>query len=160
VVFIEHKLLYMNEGEVPEQEYTIPLAEADIKREGSDVTIIAWSNMVPRALEAANELAGEGIEAEVLDPRSLVPLDKEAILQSVKKTEHVVIVQEAVRRGGIASDIAATIQEEVFDYLDAEIGIVGGLNSPIPFNKNLEQACVPATSDIIAAVKQALYSSD
>ena len=107
VIFIEHKLLYMTEGPVPEEEYAIDLGVADIKRAGRDCTLIAWSNMVPRSLEAAGRLAAEGIEVEVIDPRSLVPLDREAILESVRRTEHVVIVQEAVRRGGVASDIAS-----------------------------------------------------
>ena len=154
VIFIEHKLLYMNEGVVPEEEYTIEFGTGDIKREGKDVTIIAWSNMVPRALSAAEKLAEAGIDAEVVDPRTLVPLDKEMILDSVRKTEHVVIVQEAVRRGGVASDIASIIQAEAFDYLDAPIEIVAGKNTPIPFNLTLESACVPQEKDIIEAVKR------
>jgi len=105
VIFIEHKQLYMTKGEVPEEEYLIPLGKGDIKRSGHNATVIAWSNMVSRALAAADKLAQEGIEVEVVDPRSLVPLDKELILESVRKTEHVLIVQEAVRRGGVASDI-------------------------------------------------------
>ncbi|MGD2174665.1 MAG: alpha-ketoacid dehydrogenase subunit beta, partial [Candidatus Brocadiaceae bacterium] len=127
VVFIEHKLLYMNEGEVPEEEYLIEPGRADVKREGTDATVIAWSNMVPRCLAAAELLAEDGTDVEVVDPRTLVPLDREAILDSVRKTEHVVIVQEAARRGGIASDIASIIQEQAFDYLDAPIEIVAGL---------------------------------
>ncbi len=154
VVFIEHKLLYMNKGEVPAGEYVIPLGKGDIKRKGSRATIIAWSNMIPRSLAAAEKLAAEGIDVEVLDPRSLVPLDKELILESVRKTEHVVIVQEAVRRGGVASDIASIIQEEAFDYLDAPITILGGLNTPIPYNLNLEKHCAPLEEDIVAAVKK------
>lgn len=154
VVFLEHKLLYMNKGPVPEEEYLVELGKADIKRTGSDVTLIAWSNMVPRSLEAAEQLAAEGIEAEVLDLRTLVPLDIEAVLQSVRKTEHVVIVQEAVRRGGIASDIAAMIQAEAFDYLDAPIEIVAGLNCPIPFNLNLEKQVVPRSGDIVKAARK------
>lgn len=157
VVFLEHKLLYMNQGPVPEEEYLVELGKADIKRKGSDVTLIAWSNMVPRSLEAAEELAAEGIEAEVLDLRTLVPLDIEAVLQSVRKTERVVIVQEAVRRGGIASDIAAMIQAEAFDYLDAPIEIVAGLNTPIPFNLNLEKQVVPRAGDIVKAARKARY---
>ncbi|KPJ58230.1 MAG: pyruvate dehydrogenase [Planctomycetes bacterium DG_23] len=154
VIFIEHKLLYMTTGEVPEEEYSIELGKADIKRRGTDVTIIAWSHMVLRALAAAEKLAEEGIEAEVFDPRSLVPLDKEMIIDSVKKTENVVIVQEAVRRGGIASDIASIIQAEAFDYLDGPIEILAGKNTPIPFNLNLEKACVPQEEDIIEAVRR------
>lgn len=156
VVFIEHKLLYMEKGYVPDAEYTVELGKADIKRSGHDVTIIAWSGMVSRALAAAEALAGDGIGAEVIDPRTLVPLDKELIVKSVRKTEHLVIVQEAVRRGGVASDIAAIVQEEAFDYLDAPIEIVAGKNTPIPFNVNLEKASVPQQQDIVAAVKNVL----
>ena len=158
VIFIEHKLLYMTEGPVPEEEYAIDLGVADIKRAGRDCTLIAWSNMVPRSLEAAGRLAAEGIEVEVIDPRSLVPLDREAILESVRRTEHVVIVQEAVRRGGVASDIASIIQAEAFDYLDAPVEIVAGRNTPIPFSRNLEQACIPQVDDILAAVRRAVYA--
>jgi pyruvate dehydrogenase E1 component beta subunit len=156
VIFLEHKLLYMTKGEVPEGEYLIPLGKGDLKRAGRHATVIAWSNMVPRALAAADQLAKEGIEVEVVDPRSLVPLDRELILESVRKTEHVLIVQEAVRRGGVASDIASIIMEEAFDYLDAPVRILAGLNSPIPFNLNLEKHCVPQEQDIVAAVRQLL----
>jgi pyruvate dehydrogenase E1 component beta subunit len=140
VIFIEHKLLYMEKGEVPDEEYTIPLGLADVKREGTDLTIIAWSAMVPKALQAAIELENEGIKAEVIDLRSLVPLDKKTILDSVRKTENVMIVQEAVRRGGIASDISSIIQEEAFDYLDSPIRILAGKN-------------IPDTTDIIQAAR-------
>ncbi len=158
VMFIEHKSLYMVEGEVPEEEYTIELGKGDTKRAGKDATIIAWSGMIPKSLAAAEKLAQDGIDVEVVDPRTLVPLDKEMILESVRKTEHVVIAQEAVRRGGVASDIASIIQAEAFDYLDAPIEIVAGKNTPIPFNSNLEQASIPQEQDIIGAVKRAVYS--
>jgi len=157
VVFIEHKLLYLTEGPVPEgDEFVIPLGKGQVKRPGADVTLIAWSNMIPRSLTVAEKLAAEGIDVEVVDPRTLVPLDKELMLDSVRKTEHVVIVQEAVRRGGVASDLAAIIQAEAFDYLDAPIEIVAGLVTPIPFNLALETACVPQEGDIIRAVKRVL----
>jgi pyruvate/2-oxoglutarate/acetoin dehydrogenase E1 component len=158
VVFIEHKLLYMERGPVPKAEYTIELGRGDIKRAGQDVTIVAWSGMVARTLAAAERLAHDGIEVEVIDPRSLVPLDKELILESLRKTEHLVIVQEAVRRGGVASDIASVVQAEAFDYLDAPIEIVAGKNTPIPFNVNLERASVPQEPDIVAAVRRAVYA--
>jgi pyruvate/2-oxoglutarate/acetoin dehydrogenase E1 component len=158
VIFIEHKLLYMNKGQVPETDYVIELGRGDVKRAGADVTIIAWSNMVQRALAAADLLSRDGIEAEVIDPRTLVPLDKEMILSSVRKTEHVVIAQEAVRRGGVASDLATIIQQEAFDYLDAPIEIVAGLNTPIPFNLKLESACVPQIEDIVRAAKKTVYA--
>jgi len=158
VIFIEHKQLYMTEGEVPEKAYNIELGVGDIKREGKDLTIIAWSNMVLKSLEAAGLLAADGIEAEVIDPRTLVPLDRELILGSVRKTEHVLIAQEAVRRGGIASDIASIIQEEAFDYLNAPVGIVAGKNSPVPFNLELEKVVVPGSQDIYDAAKKLIYN--
>jgi len=157
VMFIEHKLLYMTEGAVPQDEYTIELGAGDIKRMGNDVTIVAWSNMALRALSAAEKLAQQGIETEVIDPRTLVPLDKQLILESVKKTEHLVIAQEAVRRGGVASDIASIVQAEAFDFLDAPIEIVAGKNTPIPFNVHLERASVPQEGDIIEAVRRVLH---
>ncbi len=156
VIFLEHKLLYMTKGPVPQQEYLVELGEAEVKRSGNDVTLIAWSNMVLRSLSAAEKLAEEGIDVEVIDLRTLVPLDANTVLESVRKTEHVVIVQEAVRRGGVASDIASMIQQEAFDYLDAPIKICAGKNTPIPFNLRLEAACVPQEQDIIQAVKNAL----
>ncbi len=159
VIFIEHKLLYMNKGPVPEGQYCIELGQADIKRPGSDVTLIAWSNMIPRSLAAAEKLSAKGIDVEVIDPRTLVPLDKETILKSVRKTEHVVIVQEAIRRGGVASDIASMIQEKAFDYLDSAIEICAGKNTAIPFNLALESACIPQERDIITAVKRALTTN-
>lgn len=157
VMFLEHKHLYMAKGMVPEGDWIIPFGKADVKREGSDVTLIAWSNMVPRTLEAAEELAAEGISAEVIDPRTLMPLDIDTILASVRKTGRAVIVQEAVRRGGVASDIASIIQERAFFDLDAPVQIAAGLNTPVPFNLALEQASVPQKSDVIAAVKTALH---
>lgn len=157
VIFIEHKLLYMTKGVVPEHEYTIELGRGDIKKVGKELTIIAWSGMVNRCLEAAEMLLKEGIDAEVVDLRSLVPLDIELILDSVRKTEHVLIVQEAVRRGGVASDIASVIQQEAFDYLDAPVEIVAGLNTPCPFNVELEKMVVPQVEDIYRAAKNVIY---
>lgn len=156
VIFIEHKLLYMEKGQVPDTDYTIELGVGDIKRSGNDVTLVTWSGMVKRTLAAAEELATVGIDAEVIDPRTLVPLDKEMILSSVRKTEHLIIIQEAIRRGGVASDIASFVQEEAFDYLDAPIKILAGKNTPIPFNVNLEKACVPRQEDIVQAVREIL----
>lgn len=154
VIFIEHKLLYLTKGHVPAEQYTIEFGRADVKRKGKDVTLIAWSGMVPKSLAAAEELAEAGIEVEVIDLRTLVPLDKDSILESVRKTERCLIVQEAVRRGGVASDIASIIQEEAFDFLDAPIRILAGHNTPIPFSLNLEKASVPQQDDIVAAVRQ------
>lgn len=158
VIFLEHKLLYMEKGDVPEEEYTIPIGKGDIKREGSDVTLIAWSGMIPKAMKAAEKLSEEGISVEVLDPRTLTPLDTELIIESVRKTEHVVIAQEAIRRGGVASDIASIIQQEAFDYLDAPIEIVAGKNIPTPFNLNLEKLVIPTMEDICDGVRKAAYA--
>jgi len=154
VIFIEHKLLYMSKGDVPEDEYTIALGTGDIKRTGKDVTIVAWSNMIPRSLAAAEKLAEEGIDVEVVDPRTLVPLETDLILESVKKTGRLVIVQEAVRRGGVASDIASVVQEKVFSSLAGPIRILAGKNTPIPYNLNLEKTCVPQEEDIVQTVRE------
>jgi len=127
-----------------------------VKRRGKDATVVATMLMLYEALKAAEALAEGGIDIEVIDPRTLVPLDKQLILESVQKTEHLVIVQEAVRRGGVASDIASIVQHEAFDSLDAPIEIVAGKNTPIPFNVHLERASVPREQDIIQAVKRSL----
>ena len=158
VIFIEHKLLYTTKGNVPDDDYCIEFGKGDIKRAGEDVTLIAWSNMIHRALEAAAIVEKEGISAEVIDPRTLVPLDREIILESVRKTEHAVIAQEAPRRGGAASDIASIIQAEAFDFLDAPIEIIAGYNTPIPYNESLERASIPQTQDIVQAIKRAVYA--
>lgn len=156
VVFIEHKLLFAMKGPVPEEEYLIPLGKAEVKRQGRDVTVIATSRQVLTALEAAKILAREGIEAEVIDLRSLVPLDWDTVLQSVIKTNRVVIVQEAVKRSGFAAELSAQIMEEAFDYLDAPVMRVAALNVPLPFSPALEDLAFPQTGDVVAAVKQAL----
>lgn len=153
VVFIEHKMIYLLKGDVPEEEYTIDFGEADIKREGKDVTIVAYSNMLFKSLEAAEELDKDGISCEVIDPRTLVPLDMDCILDSVKKTGRLVVVTEACKRGSVASDISAKVTEKAFDWLDAPVKIVAGLNTPIPYNSTLEQASVPHKKDIVDAVK-------
>lgn len=153
VMFFEHKMLYGIEGEVPDEIEPIPLGKADIKREGEDVTVIATSMMVYKSLEAAKELEKDGISIEVVDPRTLFPLDKETIFESVKKTNRVVIVHEAVKRGGVGAEIAAQIADEVFDYLDAPIKRVAALNVPIPFSPPLEKYVIPDVKDIIKAVK-------
>ena len=156
VIFIEHKMIYLNKSPVPQEEYLIPFGVADIKREGRDVTIFAYSNMVFKSLQAAAELEKEGINCEIFDPRTLVPLDEEALIKSVKKTGRLVIVSEACQRGSIASDICAKINQKAFDYLDAPVKIVAGLNTPIPYNATLEQACIPHKENIISAVKEIL----
>ena len=156
VLFLEHKILYAQKGEVPETEYLIPFGKADIKRQGKDVTVIAYSRQVTFALEAAKELAKEGIDVEVVDLRTLVPLDWETIEASVKKTHKVVVVQEAVKRSGYAGEIATQIMENAFDYLDAPVKRVAGLNVVMPFSPALEDAAYPGVKDIIAGVKEVL----
>lgn len=157
VIFYEHKLCYRTKGHVPEGPYTIPLGVADIKREGKDVTIVATAIMVHKALAAAAELEKEGISVEIIDPRTLVPLDEETIINSVKKTGRLVVVHEAVKRGGFGGEIASMIAEsEAFDYLDAPIKRLGGKPVPIPYNPLLEKAAIPQEPDIIAAVKETL----
>jgi pyruvate dehydrogenase E1 component beta subunit len=156
VVFLEHKLLYAKKEEVPEGEYVIPLGEADVKREGKDVTIITWSRQVYFALDAAKELAKSGIDAEVLDLRTLVPLDWEAIKKSVLKTHNVVVVEEGVKRGGFGGEISAQIMEELFDELDSPVERAAGLNIVSPFSPPLEDANFPQVDDIISAVKRVL----
>ncbi len=157
VVFYEHKLLYGTKSEVPEELYSIPLGKADVKREGTDVTIVATAIMVHRALEAATALEEEGISVEVIDPRTLVPLDEETIIQSVSKTGRLVVVHEAVKRGGYGGEIASMIAEsEAFDYLDAPIKRLGGVSAPIPYNPELEKSAVPQVPDIVQAVKETL----
>jgi pyruvate dehydrogenase E1 component beta subunit len=154
VIFVEHKLLYRTKGPVPEEPYTIPLGQGDIKRQGRHLTIIATSIMVPRSLVAAEKLAQEGIEAEVIDPRTLKPLDAELIVQSVKKTGRALVVHEAPRTGGFGGEIVATIIEsEAFDYLDAPVKRLAGLDIPIPYNRTLERRAVPQEEDILAAAR-------
>jgi pyruvate/2-oxoglutarate/acetoin dehydrogenase E1 component len=151
---MEHKLLYRLKGPVPEESYSIPLQSAEVKREGRDLTIVAYSIMVPRALEAAEKLAAEGIEVEVVDPRCLKPLDAETIIRSVSKTGRVLIVHEAPLTGGFGGELAAVIAgSEAFDYLDAPIRRLAGLNVPIPYNRNLERAAVPQVENIVAAAR-------
>jgi pyruvate/2-oxoglutarate/acetoin dehydrogenase E1 component len=153
VMVLEHKLLYPTRGPVPEEQYTIPLGQADVKRAGTDVTIVATGLMVSKSLAAAERLAADGIQAEVVDPRTLVPLDKATIIESVKKTGRLVVVHEAVKRGGFGGEIASIIAEEAFDYLDAPIKRVAGRNVPIAFNEVLERKAVPDLEDIVAAAR-------
>lgn len=155
VIFYEHKLLYRTKSEVPEELYTIPLGKADIKRKGSDVTMIATSIMVRKALEAAEILEKDKIDIEVIDPRTLVPLDKGTLIQSIKKTGRLVVVYEAVKRGGYGAEIVSTIVEsEAFDYLDAPVIRLGGREIPIPQSPKLERHAVPQVDDIVDAVRR------
>lgn len=154
VVFIEHKLLYRTKGHVPEEAYTIPLGNSDVKREGKDLTVVATAIMVPRSLEAADLLEQEGIELEVVDPRTLKPLDEGPIVQSVSKTGRVLIVHEACKTGGFGGEIAARIAEsEAFEYLDAPIVRLAGRDIPIPYNRSLEYHTVPQVENIVEAAR-------
>lgn len=153
IIFIEHKLLYSTEGPVPEEDYTLPLGKGDIKKPGKDVTVIATSRMVLLALQAAERLAEETIEIEIVDPRTVKPLDISLLAQSVRKTGKVVVVNEGHRTGGLASEIAARVQEECFDYLDAPIVRVAAEDVPIPYNERLELECIPSVEDIYQACK-------
>ncbi len=167
VLFFEHKLMYYARrvkrlkdqyptltGLVPEGEYEVPLGKADIKRQGEDVTIIATMMMVHKALKASEELARAGIDAEIVDPRTLVPLDKETILASVRKTGKVVVASEDTKTLGVAAELAAMISEEAFDHLDGPVKRVSALDSPIPYAPQLEGRVIPQEADIIAAVKE------
>jgi pyruvate dehydrogenase E1 component beta subunit len=156
VIFIEHKLLYMTDGEVPDEPYEIPLGLAEIKRSGSDVTLVAWSHMVLKSLQAAEELAADGTSVEVIDLRTLVPMDIDCVLDSVRRTGRLVIAQEAIKRGGVGSDVAAIVAERAFDHLTAPIVRVAGINTVIPFNLALEKVAVPQVADIVAGVRSVL----
>ncbi len=156
VLFIEHKLLYATKGMVPEGEHLVPLGRADVKRPGKDVTIVTISHMVLKALRAAEGLAGEGIDAEVIDLRTLTPLDLGRVVESVRKTNRVVIAHEACRLGGFGGELAAQIQEEAFDFLDAPIQRVGALDVPIPYSKPMEEYVIPDEGRIAAAARRVL----
>src|SRR5699024_8300033 len=153
--FFEHKLLYKeNMSTVPEENYAIPLGVADVKRTGTDMTIIATGIMVSRALEAAEELEKWNVSAEVIDPRTLVPLDEASLLQSVRKTGRVMVVHEAVKKSGFGAEIASLIAEEAFYQLKAPIKRLGGEFVPIPSNKKLAMRAVPQTTDILQAGRE------
>jgi len=156
VIFLEHKALYAVKGPVPESDYVLPLGRADVKRRGTDVTVIATQMMVGRALAAAAELERHGVSVEVIDPRTLVPLDEAAILESVRKTHRLVVVHEAVKRGGFGAEIAAMVAEQAVDELDAPIVRVGARHAPIPYNDALERATIPTQEDIEAAIRSVL----
>jgi pyruvate/2-oxoglutarate/acetoin dehydrogenase E1 component len=156
VLFCEHKLLYPIEGEVPEEDYTVPFGQAEVKREGADVTIVATLYMVHKALGAAKTLEKEGASVEVIDPRTLTPLDRQSIERSVKKTGRLVIVTEDCRTAGVSAEIAAIVAEEALDYLDAPIKRVAEPDTPIPFSPPLEQFVIPDEKAIIKAVKEVI----
>ena len=159
IVFIESEVLYGRKGPVPDEEYTIPLGKGDVKREGKDVTLVAWSKMLYVAQDAATELAKNGIEVEIIDPRTIRPLDEELILSSVKKTNRCVIVEEGWPFAGAGSEVSYRVTSKAFDYLDAPVIRVTGEDVPMPYAKNLEQLVVPNVEKVVAAVKSVLYRS-
>ena len=156
VLFIEHATLYQVRGEVPEGDYTTPIGKSKIQRPGKDVTLITYSKMLELSTKAAEQLALEGIEVEIVDLRSLRPLDMEPVLESFKKTNRAVIVEEGWRSFGVGSEVAARIYEEAFDYADAPIKRVAQKEVPLPYNRTLEQMALPQVDDIVKAVKEVL----
>ena len=157
VIFIEHRELYSIAGHVPEEAYAIPLGQAAVRREGSDVTVVAWLNMVPIVEQVAEELAGESISVEVIDPRTLVPFDREAVVRSVSKTGRLVVVHEAVRRGGFGAEVAAAVAgSEAFRSLKAPIVRVANIGVPVPHSTKLDKHVLPGKEDVIAGIRQAL----
>jgi pyruvate dehydrogenase E1 component beta subunit len=157
VIFMENEVLYNLKGEVPPEEYTTPLGLADVKRAGRDVTIVAWSRSVQHALQAAELLAKEGLEAEVVDPRTLRPLDEDTIFDSVRKTNRCVVVEEGWRYAGFGAEIADRVQRECFDSLDAPILRVTSADVPMPYSRMLEKAYLPQPEKVVQAVHQVLY---
>jgi pyruvate/2-oxoglutarate/acetoin dehydrogenase E1 component len=154
VIFFEHRLLYALKGEVPDGEYVIPLGQADVKREGTDVTVVATAMMVHEALRAAEELSKEGIQIEVVDPRSLLPLDCETLVRSIKKTGRLLIVHEACKTGGMGGEIAAIAAKEAFGYLDAPIERICAPDIPVPYSPPLENYYIPKKADIVTTVRK------
>ena len=158
VFFVEHATLYPVRGEVPEDEdHLVPIGVSDVKRPGKDVTIVSYSKMLQVALEAANRLAGEGIEAEVIDLRTLRPLDTRAVVESVQKTNRLVVVEEGWRAYGVGAEVASRVTELAFDHLDAPVRRVAQAEVPLPYNRRLEQLALPQVADVIRAVKDVMY---
>ncbi|MEI8133092.1 MAG: alpha-ketoacid dehydrogenase subunit beta [Leptolinea sp.] len=156
VMFIEHATLYQTRGEVPEGDFTVPIGKSIVQRTGKDVTIVTYSKMLEISMKAADQLAAEGIEAEIVDLRTLRPLDMEPIIESVKKTNRVVVVEEGWKSFGVGAEVASRIYEQAFDYLDAPIQRVAQLEVPLPYNRNLEQLALPKPEWVIKAVKEVL----
>ena len=157
VIFMESEQMYGDKGEVPEEEYTIPLGVADIKREGKDVTIVSFGKIIKEAFVAAEELAKEGIECEIIDIRTVRPMDWETIFASVKKTNRLVILEEAWPFGSVSSEITYQVQEHIFDYLDAPIQRITTADTPAPYSPALLQEWLPNAQDVIKAVKKVMY---
>lgn len=154
VLFIEEKALYAASGDVPEGNYLVPLGKADVKREGTDVTLITYAGMLGHCLQAAETLAADGINAEVLDLRTLAPMDHETLAQSVQKTHRAVVVQEAMEVAGVAAQVVKSLMDSSFDYLDAPVKTVAALNTVIPFSPPLEDATLPNADKVVETVKQ------
>jgi pyruvate dehydrogenase E1 component beta subunit len=156
IMFIEHATLYQTRGEVPEGDYTTPLGQSKLHRPGRDVTIVTYSKMLEVSSKAAEQLAKEGIEAEIVDLRSLRPLDMGPVIESFKKTNRAVVVEEGWRSFGVGSEVASRIYEEAFDYADAPVKRVAQKEVPLPYNRTLEQSALPQVEDVIQAVKEVL----
>jgi len=156
VLFIEHATLYQSRGEVPDGDYVVPIGKSTIQRPGKDVTIVTYSKMLEVSLKAADELAKDGIEAEIVDLRTLRPLEMEPVIASFKKTNRAVIVEEGWKSFGVGSEVAARIYEQAFDYADAPVRRVAQAEVPLPYNRNLEQLALPQVADVVAAVKEVL----
>lgn len=156
ILFIEHATLYQSRGEVPDGDYLVPIGKSNVARPGKDVTIITYSKMLETSLKAADQLAKEGIEAEVVDLRTLRPLDMDPVIESFKKTNRAVVVEEGWKSYGIGAEITARIYEEAFDYVDAPIKRVAQMEVPLPYNQTLEQMALPKAEDVVSAVKEVL----
>ncbi len=156
ILFIEHATLYQSRGEVPEEDYLTPIGKSKIQRPGKDVTIVTYSKMLEISMKAADQLSQEGIEAEIVDLRTLRPLDMQPVIESFKKTNRAVIVEEGWRSYGVGAEVAARIYEEAFDYVDAPIQRVAQKEVPLPYNRTLEQMALPQVEDVIRAVKEVL----
>lgn len=157
IMFIEHATLYQTRGEVPDGDYVVPIGKSKVQREGKHVTIVTYSKMLEVSMKAADQLAQAGIEAEIVDLRTLRPLDMEPVIESFKKTNHAVVVEEGWKSFGVGSEIAARIYEEAFDYVDAPVKRVAQDEVPLPYNRTLEQMALPQVEDVIAAVKEVLH---
>jgi pyruvate dehydrogenase E1 component beta subunit len=153
VLFIEHALLYSMRGEVPDREFTVPIGVADVKREGQDVTVVAWSRMACVAMQAAERLADRGVDVEVVDPRTLRPLDLNPLVRSVQKTNRCLVVEEGWRSAGMGAEVAASIQEAAFDYLDAPVQRLASAEVPMPYARNLELEVIPDVEDVVRAIE-------
>jgi len=156
IFFIEHATLYQQRGEVPDGDFIVPIGKSTIQRPGKDVTIVTYSKMLQVSMQAADELAKEGIEAEIVDLRTLRPLDMDPVIESIKKTNRALVVEEGWRSFGVGSEVASRIYEEAFDYMDAPVKRVAQIEVPLPYNRKLEQMALPQVEDVVKAVKEVL----